>query len=478
MQIHDFRPSPILRRRFGTLALALLLAGCAAGSQDAPTAREVLPASLGLHHVSLAFPSVQWWTTFNDPVLDKLVDHALRANPSLAQAGARLEQARAAAGIAGSGLQPHLGASLSSTREQFSANDIYPPPFGGSMYTENQLMLQGGWEIDFFGRNRARLDAALGTARAAAAQAQAARVLLASNVVATYVQLARTEARRHTLEQILGQKERIVAVVGARVREGLEPTLQLRPVQTDIPKLRLQLEQNAEVARELRHALAALSGQGPDATAHLAPTLRVLPTPALPRELPAEIVGHRADVVAARWQVRAALAGVREARAAFYPNVNLSAFIGLDALGATQFLTAGSRTFGVGPAVTLPLFEGGALRAQLRGRAAAADAAIDEYNATVLGAVRDVADAVARRRSADRQIRQQDDALRLAREAHALARKRFEAGLGNDLAVLSAQGAVLQLELVGDDLKAQALLDDVALMRALGGGYRDPGAAG
>jgi NodT family efflux transporter outer membrane factor (OMF) lipoprotein len=169
--------------------------------------------------------------------------------------------------------------------------------------------------------------------------------------------------------------------------------------------------------------------------------------------------------------VEAAQHGVKAARAAFYPDINLTAFAGFSALGFSQWLTGNSQTLGVGPALTLPIFEGGALRAQLRGKAAQADAAIAQYNATLVDAVHETADAIAARQSIGQQITQQQEALAAAQDAMHLVDRRYKAGLSNYLTVLTVQSSVFKLQQAGVDLKAQALADDVALIRALGGGY-------
>ncbi len=465
--------------RLAALAgLVAVLGGCASPGSSTPRAHLIGAQQLGLQAGAADFPTQDWWKRFGDAGLDRLEQQALAGSPGLQQAQAREREAQAATGVARSALLPHVGAALSSTRERFSANDIYPPPLGGSIYTENQLALQGSWELDFFGRNRARLRAAVGQARAAQAQAQAARVLITSDVAAEYFRLAGLVEQERVLRDSLAQRETIARLVGERARVGLDNTLQQRQAQAQIPQLRVSLEANLQAQQQARDALAALIGAGPQATAGLHPQLRQVPLPQLPRSLPASLIGRRADVVAARWQVQSALASVDEARASFYPDINLSAFVGFTSLGFSQFLAAGSRAWGVGPAVDLPIFEGGALRANLRARDAGADAAIDEYNATLVGAVREVADAVAQRRSAQAQIHAQRQALRLAGQAHRLARERFDAGLGNELMVLQTQEPVLQLRQLGAQLKTQALVDDVALIRALGGGYGAAAEAG
>ncbi|MGC9163176.1 MAG: efflux transporter outer membrane subunit [Thiomonas sp.] len=455
------------------LLAALLLAGCASTAGIAPTARLTQPQQLGLQPTQTTFPKTDWWTAFGDPELDRLIATALADNPNLQVAQARLALARAQVQGAGSALEPKLGAAVSSTREQFSNRSIYGP-FGGNWYTDNSALLKGSWELDFFGKNRQTLQAAIGEARAAAAQEQAARVLLSANIASAYVNLARLLAVQDVLQQTLQQREQMLALVRDRVRAGLETTVQEKQALAEVPQIRLQLDQTAEQIAQARNLLAALIGQGPQATATLSPRLDSLPTLGLPDTLPAALVGRRADLVAARWQVEAALHGVKAARAAFYPNINLTAFAGFSALGFSQWLTGNAQTLGVGPALTLPIFEGGALRAQLRGKAAQADAAIAQYNATLVDAVHEVADAIAARQSISQQIAQQQQALAAAQDAMRLVEARYKAGLANYLSVLTVQSSVLKLQQAGVDLKAQALADDVALIRALGGGYRAP----
>ncbi len=464
--------------RSAVLAAAVAaLAGCAWPGASAPTARMMQPAQLGLAAQPAVFPRQDWWKSFGDARLDALEQRALRDSPDLAQALARQRQALAATGLARSGLLPHVNGALSSTRQHLSYNGLYPPPLGGMTYTEDQLMLQGSYDFDFFGRNRARLRAAIGQARAAQAQAQAARLLITSGVAQEYFHLAGLAADGRVLQRMLRQRRDIARLIGQRARAGLDNTLQQRQAQAQIPALRVQIEANRQAQQQARDALAALVGAGPQATAGLAPRLRLVPLPPLPQRLPASLLGHRPDVVAARWQVQSALASVQQARASFYPDINLSAFAGFDSLGFGQFLTAGSHAWGVGPALDLPIFEGGALRAQLRASHAAADAAIDAYNGTLVAAVREVADAVAQRRSLQQQMQSQQRALHLAAQAHRLTYRRYAAGLGNRLMVLQAQQPVLQLEQLGARLKAQALVADVALLRALGGGYQAPASA-
>jgi len=225
-----------------------------------------------------------------------------------------------------------------------------------------------------------------------------------------------------------------------------------------------------------RHALAALTAQPPTALDTLSPRLSALHAVALPATLPADLLGRRADISAARWRVEAATQDVAAARAQFYPNINLSAFIGLSSIGLDRLLRAGSEQYGVGPAIRLPLFDAGRLRANLRGRASDLDLAIETYNGAVVDAVRDVADQLGSLQSIERQRREQAQARAAAESAYDLALQRYRAGLGNYLNVLTAETNVLAQRRSAADLEARALDVQVALIRALGGGYDDAAA--
>jgi NodT family efflux transporter outer membrane factor (OMF) lipoprotein len=191
----------------------------------------------------------------------------------------------------------------------------------------------------------------------------------------------------------------------------------------------------------------------------------------VPAALPVDLLGQRADVAAARWRVEAATSAVAEARTLFYPNVDLSAFVGLYAFGLDKLLRAGSANYGAGPALRLPIFDAGRLRANLRGKAADLDAAVESYNAAVLDAVRDAADQIASLQSVERQQREQAAAQSAAESAYDLALQRYRAGLGTYLVVLTAEGNVLAQRRAAADLKARTLDTQVNLARALGGGY-------
>jgi NodT family efflux transporter outer membrane factor (OMF) lipoprotein len=463
--------------------LALALAGCADMGSTTSQAKLRDAASLGLTPapatsaapaVSAAAPTIdsQWWLAFGNPQLDSLIAQAIQGNPSLQVARARLARAQAAVSTAEAADKPQINGGLDLTRQKFSGNYIYPAPLGGSVQETGTLQLSGSWELDFFGKNRTAIEAAIGSANAAGAEADAARILLASNVARGYVQWARLHDQLAVAERTLAQREEVFKLVRDRVAAGLDTRLQLKQSEGAIPQARQQIESFREQIEIAQHALDALVAQ-PGATAALVPpALGSLKTMALQPTIPADLLGRRADIAAARWRVEAATSDVANAKTQFYPNINLVAFAGFSSIGFDNLLKSGSQQWGVGPAIRLPIFEGGRLRANLRGKAADLDGAIESYNSTVLDAVRDVADQVTSVQSVVRQQAQQRESQDAAEAAYDIAVQRYSAGLGNFLDVLTAETTVLIQRREGVDLAARALDSQVALARALGGGWQ------
>jgi len=454
------------------LCAALALAGCVSSAGIAPEAKALDAARVGVDaNAPAAAVTDRWWQAFGQSDLDTLVETALAANPNLALARSRIERATAATDAAHANAAPRVDGRLDLQRQRYSENGLVPPPIAGSIGNTGLLQLTGSWEIDFFGKNAAALGAALGTQRAAEADAQAARVLLAANVARAYFQLARLFEQRAVAERALAQREEILALIRQRVEAGLDTNVELRQGEAAVPETARQIEVIDEQIALVRHALAALTAQPPGALAALRPRLQAVHAVALPAAIPADLLGRRADIEAARERVEAATHDVAYAKTLLYPNVNLIAFAGLSSLGMSRLVNAGSEEYGAGVAIHLPIFDAGRLRANVRAKTADLDAAVDSYNAALLDAVRDVADQIASAQSVVRQLTKQAEAQARSEQAYDLALQRFRAGLGTYLTVLSAELEVLAQRRLGADLKARELDTQVALARALGGGY-------
>lgn len=452
------------------------ITGCADMSGIAPTASLRNAPSLGLKAASAGandcvLVDSQWWRDFDDEPLNGLMAQALERNPSLKLAQARLARAQAVMEVAGAATLPRVNGQIDLTRQRYSANGAVPAVLAGAIQESGTVQLNASWELDFFGKNRAALDAALGGANAAQADAQAARVLLASQVARTYFQLVRLNEQTLLARRTLAQREETLKLVQDRVNAGLDTRLELRQSEGSLPEARLQIEALQEQMALTRNALGALTGQ-PDSGSALVPSAQAaIKKIAITATIPADLLGRRADIVAARWRVEASSSDVVNARKQFYPNINLVAFAGFSSIGLGRLLESGSQQWGVGPALRLPIFDAGLLRANLRGKTADLDAAVESYNAAVIDAVRDVADQLASAQAIERQQAEQTAAQQAAQEAYEIALQRYRAGLGNYLNVLTAETSVLTQRRLAVDLAGRALETQAALIRALGGGY-------
>ena len=451
------------------IAGALFLSGCANYSGIASHATLLIPGSQAKS--GYVFPEQHWWKGFADPQLDTLIAKALASNFTLKAVQSRIAGAQALQAMADSARYPQINADAQSTREHLSANSIYPPPLGGSTVTMSSTSLVAGWQIDWFGRQRAVLEAAVGQVRAEEADIQAAQVVLAAAVTTQYFNLARLQEQQEIKQQLLQLSLRHAELISQRVTAGIDNSLLQKQTEAEPAKLHRDLAAITEQIDIARHALAVLMGAEPAETQTLLARLPVEGKCNLPESLPASLLGHRADVTAARWRVESQLQGVKAARADFYPNINLTAFAGFEAIGLSQWFKMDSRTTGAGPALSLPVFDAGRLRAQLQGKTAQADGAIETYNATVLNALREVADSLSSRQAVQAQVQQQQRVMTQLNGALALAKQRYLAGLTNYFGVLAANDALLQQQLMLTDLQLRALDVEVGLMLALGGGY-------
>ena len=454
-----------------SLFATALLAGCAAPA----TRQAVTPISapvLGLTGAPAPAVDSEWWRGFGDPQLDRIVADALASGPTLDQALARLAQAQAAIGVreADDGLQATLDAQLQGAR--LSGRYTIPPPFRGTVRTVGTNGVNLGYNLDLFGRQRAAVAGARATARAAALDAAAARLALAGSVTQTYLDLARAEAQAAVARRTIATRQDSLRLVRAQIRNQLASKVQEQAALTLLAQAQGALTRARGSRALAADALAALAGRGPDYAAALGPTVPRLDA-ALPMAavVPADLLARRADIAAALARVEAAQAGQQVARRAYYPNVNLGALIGLQAIGFGNLLSLDAAQLGVGPALGLPLFDGGRRRADLAGATAGVDLAIAQYNATVIDAVREAADAIA---LAGNLRQQRADAAAVARglaETDRLNGVRVRAGLDSQLGLVDNDVRLLDAELTQANLATDAARARIQLLLALGGGW-------
>jgi NodT family efflux transporter outer membrane factor (OMF) lipoprotein len=426
-----------------------------------------------------AWPADGWWHAYGDAQLDALVAQGLAGNPSLQTAEARLRTAQGQALAAGATRLPTIALDGSVLRQRFPVNGLYPPPYGGSYFTQGQVTLDLSYDIDFWGRNRALAQAANFGVEAAQADRAAARLAIAVAVVRAYIQLDLSYELLDVANDSLKQQRNILELTQQRVNAGLENSARVKQSEGIVALTRAGVEATQANIDLARNQLADLVGAGPDRGQELErPHLNAPASLTLPTVLPSDLLGRRPDIVAARAEVESATHGVKAAEADFYPNVNLTAFAGFQSLGLGQLFDASDRILGAGPALSLPVFNRGGLEGQLYTRQAQVDMSVAQYNQTLLDAVREVADVVANWRALERETTQQEEALDDALRSYDLTSERYRAGLDNYLSVLSSQNQVLLTQGLKAELQARRLTFSVDLVRALGGGYTVPAHAG
>lgn len=462
-------------RPLSILLLTTILSACADTHGIAPAStgpREVgdlhIESTLAAFHAAPSpWPRLDWWKPYADPGLDALMDEALKANPSLAAADARLRKALAASDLSGTALQPGFTVRGSATFERLSENFQIPPPFGGRWTWLNDARITATYELDLWGKNSAALAAAIGQAEAAEVDTFAAKLLLTTAIGQAYVQLAEAYELRDVTLATLHARQKMLALVKSRVAAGLDTRLDLKQAEAALP-----------MSPRAQDQLAALAGAGPDRGLTIPrPNFQLPPAgaaPVLPANLPAELLGRRPDIVASRMRVEAAAQGITSAKAAFYPDIDLTAFAGLQSFGLAKFFDPGSAVAGIGPAVTLPIFNGGTLRSALGTKAAEYDGAVATYDQTLLNALKEIADRLASLRAVAEQSAQQSEAQATLEAAYGLVVERYKEGLGTYLQVLSAEEQVLAQRSLAASLRARRVIYTVALVGALGGGFESP----
>ena len=474
-------PLPGQSRRWLLPAACLLgLAGCAPMPADnVPATMKNMDqlASTRLFAVPAAqWPKNNWWTAYGDSQLDALIDEALRDSPNLAIAQARLRQSAAFTQMAGAPLTPEVTGNASFNQAKQSYNYLMPRqavPSGWKDYGLATLNLS--WELDFWGKNRSALAAALSEQQAAQAEVAQTRLILSASVASAYAELLHLFTVRDSADSALALRTKTVGLFRQRHKFGLETLASVRQVEAKQAAAEAELLAIDEGIALQKNAIAALLGAGPDrGLAITRPTVRFVGTTGLPANLALELLGRRPDIVAARLRTEAAAKRIDQQKAGFYPSINLMAFVGLQSLGIDKLTKSGSDIGSFGPAISLPIFNTERLQGQLRGARAEYDAAVSIYNATLSNALHEAADAVTSRKAIGGELAASRAAVAAASEAHEIVSRRYAGQLATYLDVLSAEDALISARRALADIETRALVLDVALIRALGGGFQGP----
>ncbi len=415
-----------------------------------------------------------WWHQFGDPQLDRLIAEGRAASPDVIAAAARVRAADAIAEQAGAALGPSLGVDGFVGGNQQSKNLGIPPQFiPPGIQDTGRLTGQLSFNLDLWGKNRAALAAARGEAEATRVDAAQARLLLTTGIASAYADLAQYFAQRDVAVQALGVRVSTARLTAQRVAVGVDTRGSQAQADSRVPQARADILALDEAIALTRNRLAALLGAGPDRGVTIErPAMTSIPV-GIPPGAGIDLISRRPDIVAARLRAEAAADRIKVARADFYPNLNLSALVGLQSLGLDK-LFKGTSSYGTGGlAVGLPVFDTGRIQGRYRAARADYDTAVARYDATLIAGLRETADAVASRNEADRRLSELRSALGSAGDASRIAGLRYSGGLSNQLPVLAADDTLLAVRRAVVDLEARRIALDIALIRALGGGYRD-----
>jgi NodT family efflux transporter outer membrane factor (OMF) lipoprotein len=414
-----------------------------------------------------------WWRIFADPELDALEAKIADANQDLQGAFARLMQARAATRIARADRLPTLNASASATRGQVSANS--PRFLPGAERTGNNFDVEGdlSYELDLWGRVRNAVASAKATQQASAADLASLTLAIRAEAATDYFTLRAQDAQQSLLDKTVADYARSLELTlnryrggGAALADVAQAQAQLETARTEAADIRLQREQT-------EHAIAVLAGENPTVF-HLAanPLPASLAPPRVSAGLPSQLLERRPDIAAAERRVAAANAQIGVARAAYFPQFSLSAAAGFDSTQTSNWISAPSQLWSVGPSALLTVFDAGRHRAQTAQARAAYDEQVANYRGAVLVAFQEVQDALAALTQLEQESSSQAAAVEATARALEQAQYRYKAGLVTYLEVASTENTSLQAQLSGVSIQLRRLSASVLLVKALGGGWR------
>jgi multidrug efflux system outer membrane protein len=419
-----------------------------------------------------AWPAQDWWKQFHDPQLDALIDQALRNSPDIDVAMARARQASATVGVVAANSGAQLSLDGQASRQLYSGNSFYPPPLAGSYANGGNLDLNFKYDFDFWGRNRNALQAALGRKAASVAETEAASLALSNSIAKVYFQWQSLNAQIDLLNAIEKARTDLILLEHRRIVAGITAGDNLHPLSADVAVPEQNLVQLTTLREQSLYQLKYLVAASGQLKLNAVP----LPTPeyVLPTDLHLDLLERRPDVAAARDRVLATQSDVDAARAAFYPDFSISAFMGLNSLQLSTLLHKKSQEQGVAPALHLPIFDADRLRANLNDTRADVAYAVAQYDATVQSSIAEVNDAVLRFEGLDQEHPKILAQLQARSSFARSAQKRLDAGLTDQRELIRDRLSVLELQNQELQWQTQILAAQVDLVKALGGGYHDP----
>jgi len=467
--------------------LSSVLPGCALIHHNGTPYAEIAPEQINLaddiHLARDGWPSARWWTRYRDVQLDALIEQALSDAPTMVIARTRVAQARSDVELVRTGSSLQMVALASLDREHVSANGFLGPfamnvpalGLTGPWYTEGIVGVGASLDVDIWGKQRAQIAASVGVSNARLAETSAVELEISTDVAQLYYGIQTTYQLIDLLNELHEVAVFTVQAHEARAARGLEARTRLEEARAKQLGIERQIVSAQAQIRQLRESLRALIGAGPDGLPVINPVALPRSQAALPATLSYELLARRPDLQAMRWYVEASFHRIDAARAAFYPSFDIKAFFGFNALHLADLFTHASQQINLIPGLTLPIFDGGRLNANLSGAREGSNLLIEQYNQAVLNAVRDVAQTGSRLQALDAEAQLQKQRIEFVAFARDSVEAHYQRGLASRVAALEARQPVIAEQVALLTLNGQMLGEEIALTKALGGGYRaDP----
>jgi NodT family efflux transporter outer membrane factor (OMF) lipoprotein len=465
------------------LALSLLTA-CAPdlGPLPQPKSEAALASQKSFTAPAAEWPAQDWWTAYKDPQLNALIAEGLAGSPDIRIAEARVKEADAAAQQSGAALYPQLKTQGEVSEFRESLSQGFPKQFESLLprgwHSQGQFTANANYDLDLFGANRAAFAAATSDADAAAVDLAAARLTLSTAIATAYANLVQLVADRTAAQESLSERDQSTELVRQRQSQQLENEGELSQARSRSAGAKADLDVIDGQIALARNQLAALVGKGPDRGLDVTlPTAVELHPVGVPSTLGVDLIGRRPDIVAARLRAQSASSRIKVAHAAYYPNISLTGDIGYSALGIGSLISPVSMLGQIGPAISLPIFDGGKIEGGYRNARAQYDEVVANYDKTLTQALHDVADVLANQRELAAELADAKVALTESENAYRIATLRYQGGLSRYLDVLTSEDTLVVQRRRVADLQARAFGQDVALVHALGGGFETNDAA-
>lgn len=461
---------------FGIL-LTIGLSGCALiPDENGKSISQIQPEDIHLaDDIKLArdgWPSAQWWRAYGDVQLNTLIEQAFNDAPTLAAAQVKLEKSRAQVDLARAALGVQIAANGSISRERLPIQSVSSIIGIGPWFTTGKVGIGAGYEVDIWGKNRQQVDAAIGVENAQLAEQATAELEISAAVAQIYYQI---QTALHTLDLLQETHEIVaetVAANAARESRGLTPKTLTEQSRSELLSVERQITSVKTAARELREALRALVGAQSDNLPEINKVALPTMLSGLPDTLSYDLLSRRPDLQTMRWYIEATNSQIEVAKAAFYPSFDIKALFGLSSLFIDDLFKYENRAIVLSPGFTLPIFTSGALSANLQSVRADNRLMIAQYNQAVLNAVRDVAVAGTKLEGLEQEEQLQLEKLEAVTVAKKSAEAHYQEGLASKITAIQASLPVNAEEISLLSVRSNLIIQSIALIKALGGGYQ------